>query len=129
MSGENPRFVTCAAFARLAGVSSVAICKAVKRKLAPAYADGLIDRESTEAVHYLQNRTATRTGSPLAPASREIVRFRSALKRWESTRAAAAVAEREVLATAQHVIERFGGTDACMCAEQVPTSLPEVPAK
>lgn len=106
---EIPRFVTCAAFARLAGVSSVAICKAVKKKLAPAYIDGLVDRESTEAVHYLENRTATRTTLRPAPLSREIICLRAALKRWQQARAAAVQAECGVLLAAQHVLERFGG--------------------
>jgi hypothetical protein len=113
---EIPRFLSCAAFARLAGVSSVAISKAVRKKLAPAYADGLIDRESTEAVQYLQNRTATRTALPLVPLCREIISLRAALKRWQQARAAAAQTEAVVLVAAQHVLDRFGGVSPLQAA-------------
>ena len=73
---EIPRFVTRPAFARLAGVSPVAIHKQVKGKLAAACENGLIDRESPEALAYLQNRTSTRTAHrPHAPKHRRAARF------------------------------------------------------
>ena len=105
---EIPRYVTRAAFARLAGVSAVAVHKQVKRRLAVACENGLIDREAPEAVAYLENRAVVRSTLRPELLCREMRAFRTALDRWQAARATAMETEVAVLVAAGHVIDRFG---------------------
>lgn len=58
-----PRIVTRAEFARLAGVSRVAVTKAAARQLAAACSADRIDADHPAAVAYLEQRRGARPGS------------------------------------------------------------------